>query len=82
MHLFTQPKPESVYKTAKMLSDRDCQLWYVMDHTKCDPVAVTENNLKRYMQLGYKVACCYCNGERHKNAFFDRDLGKYVFTEY
>lgn len=75
-------KPETVYKIARRLSERDTLIWYCMEHPKRSSVCVSESDLKRYMQLGFKVVCCYCNGERHKNAFFDRDRGRYIFTEY
>ena len=74
-------KPETIYKIARRLSERDSLIWYCMEHPRASPVCVSEFDLKCYMQLGFKVMCCYCNGERHKNAFFDKHLGKYIFTE-
>lgn len=74
-------KVETVYKIARRLSEQDDLIWYCMEHPKRSPVCVSEHDLKRYMQLGFKVSCCYCNGVKHKNAFFDKFLGKHVFTE-
>ena len=80
-HLFTQPKPESVYKTAKRLSKNSYNIWFVMERKGCDTVAVTENDLSRYMRIGYIVKCCFFDGVKHRNAFWDRSLGRYIFTE-
>lgn len=80
-HFTINPAPETVYKIARRLSEYDSLIWYCMTHPTRASVAVSENDLKRYMQLGFKVECCFCNGVRHKNAFFDRDIGRYIFTE-
>lgn len=77
----TSSKSRAIRKIARRLSERDTFVWYCMDHTKRDPVAVSENDIRRYMRLGFKVACCFYNGKQHKNAFWDSDLGKYRFTE-
>ena len=74
-------KPETVYKLARRLSEEDYLIWYCMEHPKRSPVCVSEHDVSRYMRLGFKVECCFQNGQRHKNAFFDTSLGKYIFVE-
>lgn len=74
-------KPETVFKLARRLSEQDGLIWYCMEHPTRSPVCISENDLKRYMQLGYKSKCCFWRGVKHKNAFFDKSLGKYIFTE-
>lgn len=74
-------KPLPIFSLAKHMSEAVGGVWYVMLHDHCDPVAVSENDLARYMKLGYKTKCCFNDGVRYKNAFWDRRNRKYEFVE-
>lgn len=64
--------------TARMLSKREYGAFYVMEKRCRNDVVVSENDLKRYMQLGYTVICAYFDGHRYKN--IHRLGGKYEFV--
>lgn len=55
--------------TASTLSVTTGKPWYIMKKDGATDKAITEDNMKRFMQLGYKVDCVYYNGERHRNLY-------------
>lgn len=74
-------KPLPIFSLAKHMSEDVGGVWYVMLHDRYDPVAVSENDLARHMKLGYKTKCCFYDGKRHKNAFWDKKTRRYNFVE-
>lgn len=66
-------------KTAKLQSMREGGVWYVMKHPSRNDVVVSENDLSRYMRLGYKTECCYYEGSQYKNAYWDQSIMRYHF---
>lgn len=55
--------------TASTLSVTTGKPWYIMKKEGAPDKAMTEDSLKRFMQLGYKVDCVYYEGERHRNLY-------------
>lgn len=74
-------KPIPIFSLAKHMSLTEGGVWYVMQRDRSEPVAVSENDLARYMKLGYKTQCCFHEGVRHKNAFWNKNHRAYDFVE-
>lgn len=66
-------KPMPIHKLARTMSTELLEPCYIMTHDKRSTVVVTEENLSRYMRIGYKVECCYYEGKRYKNAYWNKD---------
>ena len=81
MSFTLKDKPLPIFSLAKHMSETEGGVWYVMMHNHYDSVAVSENDLARYMKLGYKTKCCFHNGARYKNAFWDKRNRRYDFVE-
>jgi len=64
--------PTDPKKLAKQMSYDLDTVCFVMTHEKRSTVVVTEENRGRYMRLGYKVDCCYYDGKRYQNAYWDK----------
>lgn len=81
MSFTLKEKPLPIFSLAKHMSETESGVWYVMMHDHYDSVTVSENDLARYMKLGYKTKCCFHNGARYKNAFWDKKNRRYDFVE-
>ena len=55
--------------TARQVSIKEKKPWYICRHYGCNDVVVSEQDLDRYMQHGYKVLCAYFDGRRYKNLY-------------
>ena len=73
--------PQPIESLARTLSFEQDALWYVMERSGSDPIAVNDADYARFARLGYKVRCCYFAGDRHSNAFRDVQNRRYIFTE-
>lgn len=54
---------------ARQISSREKRPWYICRRTGCKDVVVSEQDLNRYMRLGYKVLCAYYDGKQYKNIY-------------
>ena len=45
----------------------------ICHRTGCRDVVVSEQDLSRYIQNGYKVLCAYYDGKQHKNLYLVED---------
>ena len=62
-------KRKRIYATASAMSVQTWKPWYICKKPGFDDVSVSEENLKRYMQLGFKVECVFYEGKRYKNLY-------------
>ena len=68
----------AIEKTASTLSITPGKAWYIMKKDSAPDEAMTEDSLKRFMQLGYKVDCVYYDGERHRNLYTVDGMVRFV----
>ena len=61
------------------VSNRVNRPWYIFHRWCSDPVIVSENDFKRYLNLGYSLICAYYNGKEYKNIY--RIEGKLEFIQ-
>lgn len=59
----------AIEQMASTLSNMTRKPWYVCEKKGEFYKALTEENLSRYLQLGYKVHCAFYRGERYKNVY-------------
>ena len=55
--------------TARQISVREKRPWYICRRYGAKDVVVSDQDLDRYMSLGYKVLCAYFDGKRYKNLY-------------
>lgn len=79
-NFITEPYPKDIRKTARRVSELTSGVWYVLRRGTSEAV-VSDSDLGRYLRLGYRVTCCYHNGTRHRNAFWDSASRRWTFTE-
>lgn len=61
--------PTESERTASAMSVRTGKPWYVCRKDGRHDLIVSEENLKRQMQKGYKVVCVYYAGMKYKNLY-------------
>ena len=79
-HNFTLNPKTDLNKLARNQSVHEGGIWYVMKHPTRSDVVVSENDLARYLVLGYKTECCYCSGRQYRNAYWDNNQMRYHFV--
>lgn len=57
---------EQVASTLSMTSGKP---WFILRKNGYEDKAMTEDSVKRFMQLGYRVICVYFKGNRYKNMY-------------
>lgn len=62
-------RPNESERTASAMSLRTGKPWYICQKEGHPDLIVSEENLKRQMQNGYKVVSVYYRGEKFKNLY-------------
>lgn len=64
-----QRRMSPIEQVASTLSVTSGKPWFILRKNGYEDKAMTEDSVKRFMQLGYKVICVYFKGDRYKNMY-------------